>query len=170
MAKMTHAELLTEQLTDTRFWTLKLVADLKGDDWFHQPAAGVAHALWLCGHIASAQDTLVHTRCLGRAVLDTVFKAHFAIGAPVKAKGEHPFPSPQAVLAVMADVHEKTIVAVRAMGDDLFAEPAFAADGVTPHPHYRDKRGAVSHCVRHEAFHAGQIATIRRLTGKPFLR
>jgi len=167
---MTQAELLAEQLEVTRHWTLSLLADIDGDDWFHQPAQGVAHALWLCGHMTSAQDTLVHTRCLGSGLLDTDFKAHFTIGVPVKSKREHDFPAPERVLAVMADLHAKTVAAVRAMTDELLAEPAFGADGVTPHPLYRDKRGAVSHCVRHEAFHAGQIATIRRLTGKTFLR
>ena len=52
---------------------------------------------------------------------------------------------------------------------DLQSEPAFGKDGAV-HPHYTDKLGAVSHCARHEAFHAGQLATIRRLLGKPFLR
>ena len=55
------------------------------------------------------------------------------------------------------------------MDDALLAERAYGADGAR-HPHYDDKSGAVSHCNRHEAFHAGQIATIRRLLGKSFLR
>ena len=56
------------------------------------------------------------------------------------------------------------------MSDSLLDEPAFGADGKSPHPHYKDKRGAVAHCNRHEAFHAGQLAMIRRLLGKTFLR
>ena len=82
---MTQAELLAEQLVDTRDWTLKLLADLSGDDWHFQPAAGLAHPLWLCGHLASAQDTLIHTRCLGGGVLDSTFKSHFPLGAAVKS-------------------------------------------------------------------------------------
>ena len=167
---MTQAELLAEQLVDTRDWTLKLIADLSGDDWHFQPAAGLAHALWLCGHIASAQDSLIHTRCLGGGVLDRTFKSHFPLGVPVKSHQEHDYPSVEEVMATMADVQTKTLDTVRGMTDDLLAEPAFGADGKTPHPHYKDKRGAVSHCGRHEAFHAGQLATVRRLLGKPFLR
>ena len=167
---MTQSELLAQQLEDTREWTLALLADIDGDDWFHQPAQGVAHALWLCGHLTSAQNTLVHTRCLGSSVLEEEFKAHFMLGVPVKSKREYDFPTPDHVLTVMEDIQSKTVTAVRGMSDDVLSEPAFGADGVTTHPHYRDKRGAVSHCVRHEAFHAGQIATIRRLTGKTFLR
>ncbi|MGE3180446.1 MAG: DinB family protein, partial [Phycisphaerae bacterium] len=56
---MTNAELLARNLEGTRDWTQKLLADLQDDDWFFQPAPGMGHALWLCGHLAVAQDLLV---------------------------------------------------------------------------------------------------------------
>ena len=167
---MTQAELLAGQLDGTREWTLSLIYDLAGDDWLFQPAQGLAHALWLCGHLASSQATLIHARCLGEGILDGAFTAHFPIGAPVKSSSEHAYPPVNEVLAKMAEVHARTCEAIGRMTDAFLDEPAFAADGRTQHPHYRDKRGAVSHCSRHEAFHAGQLATIRRLLGKPFLR
>lgn len=166
---MTQAELLAGQLEDTRAWTLALVADLGGDDWIFQPAPGLAHALWICGHLASSQNTLVHVRCLGAGVMDDSFKSHFPIGRPVASVVEHDYPPIDEVLSTMTNVHRKTCEGIRGMGDDLLSEPAFGAEG-KPHPHYKDKRGAVSHCTRHEAFHAGQLATLRRLLGKPFLR
>lgn len=167
MASM--AEALAEQIDGTRAWTLKLIADLKGDDWFFQPAPGLAHALFLCGHLAASQHLLIHVRCLGRPILEEAFVRHFPVGAPVKATWQHEYPDREHVLRVMAETHEKTLDAVRQMSEALLEEPAFGKDGAT-HPHYRTKLGAVTHCGRHEAFHAGQIATIRRLRGKPFLR
>ncbi len=168
---MTNAELLAAQLDGTREWTMKLLADLTGDDWTFQPAEGLGHALWLCGHLACSQSLLVFVRCLGRpALVETEFAAHFPIGGAVKSADEHDYPPVELVLDTMKTVHEKTLAAIRGMGDVLLAEPAFAADGKSPHPHYRDKAGAVAHCNRHEAFHAGQIALIRRLRGKSFLR
>ena len=166
---MTQTELLADQLDGSRQWTLMLLADLDGEDWTHQPGPGLAHALWLCGHLASAQNTLIHVRCLGHGVLDEVFAGHFPIGEPVKPMGEYDYPSVKLVRKVMVEIHVKTVDAVRNMSDALLAEPALGKDG-QPHPHYSDKRGAVSHCSRHEAFHAGQLATIRRLLGKPFIR
>jgi len=166
---MTQAELLAEQLAGTRDWTLKLIADLDGDEWGFQAVAGIAHALWLCGHLATSQDTLIHTRCLEQPALDEAFRSHFPIGRPVASVAEHEYPSVGSVLATMADLHDKTRRAVAGMSDDLLDKPAFGAGGKA-HPHYHDVRSAVSHCCRHEAFHAGQIATIRRLLGKPFLR
>ena len=47
--------------------------------------------------------------------------------------------------------------------------PAFGKDG-GKHPHYDTKLEAIGHISRHEAFHAGQLATLRRLLGKSFLR
>jgi len=87
----------------------------------------------------------------------------------VKSAKEHDYPSVQTVLGTMTEVHAKTLAAVGGMSDALLAEPAYGGDG-KPHPHYKDKAGAVAHCNRHEAFHAGQIALIRRLLGKAFLR
>ena len=63
----------------------------------------------------------------------------------------------------------KTVETVRQLSDDMLSEPAYGKDG-TRHPHYDDKRGAIGHLVRHEAFHAGQLAMLRRLLGKSFLR
>ncbi len=166
---MSQSKLLAEQLDATRAWTLKLIADLKGDEWVYQPGPGLGHALWLCGHLACAQHLLVHVRCLGGGVLDESFTKHFPTGGAVKSAKEYTFPPVQTVHSTMDDVHRKTIAAVQRMNESVLAEPAFGGDG-KPHPHYRDKGGAVSHCVRHEAFHAGQIAMIRRLLGKSFLR
>jgi hypothetical protein len=167
---MTQGEMLAEQLDRTREWTLKLIADVRGDDWTFQPAAGLAHPLWLVGHLTCSQDLLVIVRCLNRpSTLDSAFKNHFPISGPVKSAREHDYPPVDAVLAIMGDMHARTLDAIRGMSDALLAEPAFAGDG-SIHPHYRDKRGAVGHCTRHEAFHAGQLAMIRRLLGKSFLR
>ncbi|TWT40370.1 DinB superfamily protein [Phycisphaerae bacterium RAS1] len=160
---------LAEQLHYTRDWTQRLLADFGEGDWGFQPAPGLAHALWLCGHLAVSQNVLIHQRCLGTSVVDDAFAKHFQIGGPVAGTSERPYPRVDDVRGVMEETHQKTLVAIRGMSDAALAEPAFGANG-SIHPHYRDKLGAVSHCSRHEAFHAGQLAMIRRLRGKSFLR
>ena len=82
---MGDTETLIESIEGSRDWTLKLVADLSGDDWTFQPADGLQHALWLCGHLASSQQTLVLMRCLGREKSDAEFMAHFPLGGSVKS-------------------------------------------------------------------------------------
>ncbi len=166
---MTTCELLADQIEKTRDWTLKLIADLEGDDWLHQPQPGFQHALWLCGHMACAQELLLFQRCLNRPVLDPGFLAHFPIGAEIKSAGEHDWPGSAVVLQKMDEMQHVTLETVAELDDNLLAEPAYGQDGAK-HPHYDTKLGAISHIVRHEAFHAGQLATIRRLLGKKFLR
>ena len=166
---MTAAKLLAEQIERTREWTLMIIDDLDGDDWFYQPGPGLHHALWISGHLAGAQDTLVFARCLDRPRLDEAFKVHFGIGGPVKSAAEHDWPSPRQVRAVMDEMQSATVQAVAAMPGTVLDEPAWGAAGAK-HPHYDNKRQAISHLVRHEAFHAGQLALLRRLMGKPFLR
>src|SRR5262245_25480251 len=124
---MKLADFLADQLDGSRNWTLKLIADLKGDDWIFQPAAGLAHPLWLCGHLASSENTLIHVRCLGgKVVIDAGFAEHFPIGGPVKSAREHDYPPVAVVLDTMKSVHEQTLRAIRGMSEALLAEPAFA--------------------------------------------
>jgi hypothetical protein len=166
---MTTGEVLAQQMRGTREWTLLLTEGLEGDDWLFQPRPGLQHALWLCGHVAVAQEHLVFQRCLNRQVLDPGFAEHFPIGGPIKSAQEHDWPAPAEVRVAMDQMEVAVEEAMKGMTDEFLAEPAFGKDG-TRHPHYDTKLGAMSHVIRHEAFHAGQLATLRRLLGKPFLR
>ncbi len=163
------ATLLAQQLDDARDWTRKLLADVREADWGFQPQPGLAHPLWICGHLAVSQNVLVHVRCLGVSVLPDAFAAKFTMGGPIKSLREWDYPSAEETRRVFDELHDRTLTAIGGMSDALLGEPAYGKDGA-PHPHYRDKCGAVTHTARHEAFHAGQLALIRRLLGKTFLR
>lgn len=166
---MKIGEILAEQIDGGRVWTLKLIADFRDGDWGYQPAPGLAHPLWTCGHLACAQHLLIFDRCLGKPFLDASFAANFPIGAAIRSFDEHAYPKPAEVLETMKTVHERTLAALRGIDERLLEEPAFGAGG-QPHPHYHNKLGVIAHCHRHEAFHAGQLAMIRRLLGRTFLR
>jgi len=161
--------MLADQIRRTREWTLKLLSDLEGAEWTFQPAPGLQHPLWIAGHLTCAQELLVFQRCLNRAVLEEAFLAHFAIGGEIKSTVQHDWPGAQLVRRRMDEMQTITEQAVAGMSDGLLAEPAFGKDG-SRHPHYDTKLGAMAHLARHEAFHAGQVAVIRRLMGKKFLR
>lgn len=166
---MTIPELLCDQVRRTREWTGMLIADLSGEEWTFQPAPGMAHALWLCGHLASAQETLLFNRTLDKSVLETAFKMHFPIGSPIKSAGEYDWPTPETVLSKMKEMQAASEAAILEIDVSILGEPAYGKDG-SKHPHYDTKVGAISHMTRHEAFHAGQLASIRRFLGKEFLR
>ena len=166
---MTTGQLLAEQMRGTRDWTLKLLVGLEGDEWTFQPRPGIQHALWLCGHLAVAQELLLFKRCLNRAVMDPALMPHFSIGGPIKSAGEYDWPAPQQVKATMGQMEAAVEETLRGLSDEFLAEPALGQDGAK-HPHYDTKLGAMSHMIRHEAFHAGQLAMLRRQMGKSFLR
>ncbi|MCG3137714.1 MAG: hypothetical protein HJJLKODD_01564 [Phycisphaerae bacterium] len=166
---MTLTSVLIDQLQRTREWTLKLLQDISGTDWTYQINPGAQHVLWLCGHLATSQDTLLFQRCLQREVLDPEFRRHFPIGGPIRSRTEYGWPAPELVLQKMADMQQSTISAIREIDPAILQEPAFGAQG-SKHPHYDTKIGAINHMNRHEAFHAGQMALIRRMLGKQFLR
>jgi hypothetical protein len=166
---MNVTDVLVEQLRRTREWTLLLLEGIEGTDWTYQPKPGVQHALWICGHLAVAQEALVFVRCLNKSVLDPAFKTHFPTGGDIKSAPQYDWPDPRVVRSKMDEMQRITESEVASLSEGLLAQPAFAADG-KPHPHYTNKLGAISHAARHEAFHAGQLALIRRLLGKKFLR
>ena len=166
---MTIPELLCDQVRRTREWTDMLIADLSGDDWTFQPAPGMAHALWLCGHLASAQETLLFNRSLDKSVLEAAFKLHFPIGSPIKSACEYDWPASETVLAKMKEMQAAAEEAILGIDVSILGDPAYGKDG-SKHPHYDTKAGAITHMIRHEAFHAGQLASLRRLLGKGFLR
>ncbi len=164
-----RAALLADQMEGSRDWTLRLLSDVDGEDWLYQPLTAGHHILWICGHLAVAEHLLVITRCLGGGPPDESFADHFPIGQPVKNAGEHDWPTTEAVLEKMDATHAEVIQAIRGMNSELLEKPAYGLNGAE-HPHYKTVAGAVAHCSRHEAFHAGQIAMLRRLRGKSFLR
>jgi hypothetical protein len=167
---MTRADLLADGLDGSRAWTLKLIADFDGEEWVFQPAPGAQHALWICGHLAVASDLLVTVRCLHRpALVSAGFSAHFQIGSNIPPAGEHTYPSVADVRTEMNRSHAAVLEQIRRLEDAQLDMPAYAGDG-TAHPHYATVAGAIMHAARHEAFHAGQLAVLRRLLGKRFLR
>lgn len=166
---MTTGQVLADQIRRTREWTLKLLADLQGHEWTFQPRTGLQHPLWIAGHLACSQELLLFQRCLKRSVLNPQFLAHFPVGGDIKSASEYPWPDLAAIRGEMDHMQQTTEETVASLTDELLAEPAFAGDG-SRHPHYDTKLGAISHLARHEAFHAGQLAMLRRLLGKRFLR
>ena len=162
---MEPADFLADELAKTRAWTKQLLADFSGEDWACQPGEGMFHAVWLIGHIAWAQHGLVAIRCFGEGPVVTAYADPFKIGstpAPVSRKA---YPAVDDLVAHFDRVQEDTLAKVRSMS----AEDLEASAG-KPHPMFTTKGGAVMHSTRHEAFHAGQIATIRRILGRAPLR
>jgi len=163
---MKQAEFLAEELIKTRGWTKQLLADFSGADWGYQPQPGMSHAIWLIGHISLAQHGLVAVRCFGEAPLESAYADPFKIGSTPLPVDQHTYPGAEELLTHFDRVQETVVAKVRGMSDEDLTAPV----GGKPHPMFTTKGGAVVHSTRHEAFHTGQIATLRRLLGRAPLR
>jgi hypothetical protein len=157
---------MANELTKTREWTQQLLEDFEGDDWGYQLKDELFHATWLVGHVAWAQHGLVMRRCFGEGPLDAAFSDPFKIGTTPGPVSGGAYPAVGDLLAHFDRVQEMVVDKVRGM---TAADLETTLEG-KPHPMFSTRGGAVVHSTRHEAFHAGQIATIRRMLGRSPLR
>ena len=165
---MNKAELLADRLQAARRWTLSLLNDIPESTWFDMSAAGHTHVAWQVGHLTASIVSLIHVRCLGRAFEDCLpadLREKFGIGSsPVADAAAHP---PAAEIRALFDrIHADAVAAVTEMTEADLSSPA----GGPPHPLFTTREEAVATAVMHEAFHAGQLALLRRLAGKGPLR
>ena len=132
------------------------------------PAPGINHVAWQVGHLAASQVALIHVRCFAKDYdhcAPAGFREKFG-------KGSSPLPDPSAYPAVadirvaFGRIQAEAIDLIAAMSEADLNNPA----GADPHPLFSTKQGAIATTALHETFHAGQIALLRRLAGKPPLR
>lgn len=165
---MSTLDLLIERLQTARKWTCNLLADIEEARWFDPPAPGAGHVAWQVGHLAASQVVLVHVRCFDRVYTDhlsATLRDAFGRGSkPVADRSAYPPISD--IRAIFDRIHREAIDLVSGMSA---AELDSATTG-DPHPMFSTKGQAIGMAAMHESFHAGQIALIRRLAGKPPLR
>jgi uncharacterized damage-inducible protein DinB len=159
-----------EQVSTVRRYTQDLLSHIEPELWFRQPTEGVTHVAWQVGHLAVAQYGLALKRVRGEQPADALLiPAEFrqAFG-----KGSIPQSDPaqnrsiDEIRSVLDSVHEQVLAELPALPDSVFDEPS----DTPPHPMFKSKQGAVIWSVQHEFIHIGQIALLRRLLGKEWLR
>src|SRR5262249_26314866 len=52
---MSRLQFAIEQITFARAYTVRLLENVKEEDWFRMPPGGVTHVGWQVGHLAMAQ-------------------------------------------------------------------------------------------------------------------
>jgi len=165
---MDMISLLLDRLQSARNWTNSLLEDVDESKWFDAPGPKLGHIAWQVGHLASSQIILVHMRCFGK---------EYAGCAPAEyqklfGRGSTPVADPAAyppisrIREFFSRIHGECLDMIAKMPTPELDKPA----GAEPHPMFTNKAGAIGMAAMHECFHAGQIAMIRRLMGKPPLR
>jgi hypothetical protein len=152
-----------------RHFTSQFLNDVGPEEWFWHPPGLVTHVAWQIGHLAAAQYMLCLQRLRGARDADQFlisedFLARFGRGS-TPASGAQNNPPQEEIRRVFNGVFEQSLAEL--------ADPSDADLDVPlpqPHPAFRTKLEAVEFCPMHEMVHAGQIALLRRLMGKPPLR
>jgi uncharacterized damage-inducible protein DinB len=146
------------------------IADLTPDEWFWQPTEGVTHVAWQVGHLALVEYHLLLKRIRGERAEDAQL-LHVDSYAKKYGRGSRPNRDREAnyggdeLKETLERVHAQAWAEMAAYTDDLLDVPL-----AEPHPRFSTKLEAIEFCSQHELLHAGQIALLRRLMGRPPLR
>lgn len=161
--------LAIDRLKFARQFTQQFLAGLTDDEWFWCPPGATTHIAWQVGHLAVAQYNLCLRRIRGRtpadeSLISDQFFDLFKLGSqPLADRAANP-PLDE-IRRVFADVHQLAVSELAGRSDAELDVPV-----EQPHPVFKTKLGAVEWSPQHELIHAGQIALLRRLMGKPPLR
>jgi hypothetical protein len=166
---MSPRESALERIRWSRKFTQQFLPDLSPAEWFWSPPQYATHVAWQVGHLAVAQYNLCLRRVRGRTAADEAlvsepFIEAFRFGSKPMCD-EAQCPPLGEIKRVFDAVHEQSLSELEKTSDAELDAPL--AD---PHPRFATKLGAVEFCSQHELVHAGQIAMLRRLMGKPPLR
>jgi uncharacterized damage-inducible protein DinB len=167
---MTLVQQAEAEIRAARTYVTHLLQDLDDADWFRQPHEGITHVAWQVGHLAVAQYRLTLERQRGERpedehLISSDFRRHFGKGStpdPVAANN----PTCDEIRQVFHGVYDRALEEIAAFTDaevdETVAPPA--------HPMFSTRLEALQWCSNHEFIHAGQIALLRRLLGKPPIR
>jgi hypothetical protein len=165
---MDTLKFLCDRLTVARGWTSSLLEDIDQSTWFNMPAPGINHVAWQVGHLAASQVSLIHVRCFAKdydRCAPPGFREMFGKGSTPNAN-PGAYPPLADVRAAFDRIQAEALDLIASMSESDLNSPA----GAEPHPLFSTKQGAIATTAMHETFHAGQIALLRRLAGKPPLR
>jgi len=161
---MKLGEMLAAQVERVRGFTLTIAKEFSDGDMMYQPKEGLNHPLWILGHIALSQDSLIRAMCCGKEKKRPDWAALFGMKTkPSADRGA--YPSREAILNEMAAIQRESVEALRAMPDEELFAPL--PKGVSGPPFLKMRADAAMLAISHEGMHQGQLLYLRRMLGKP---
>jgi hypothetical protein len=169
MSSRVRLEPAIDRLRRSRLFIKPFLADLRPEDWYWSPSQITTHVAWQVGHLAVAQYNMCLRRIRGRttgdeALISDGFIDAFKAGSKPEAEASKDLPLVE-IQRVFNGVHDQALAELADRDDAELDVPL-----EQPHPAFKTKLAAVEFCALHEMVHAGQIALLRRLMGKPPLR
>jgi hypothetical protein len=169
MASASRLETAIDRLCFSRLYTSRFLSGLTDDEWFWSPIEFTTHVAWQVGHVAVSQYNLCLRRVRGRIsgdekiIADSFIEA-FKLGSqPAADPADNP--PLNEIRRVFDAVHQQALSELATRSEAELDVPV-----EQPHPVFKTKLEAVEYAPSHELVHAGQIALLRRLMGKPSLR
>ncbi len=155
---------LIATIEHTRNQTLELVADLSDEQIVRQPAPGTNHPAWVLGHLLFVDGNFLALLGGQPPRLEPNWKEVYGAGSTPVADQARYKPK-QFYLDRMAKVHGQTLARLQSLTPADLAKPH-------PDPARRERFATLGHAVMlygtwHEAYHAGQLSTWRRVLGLP---
>jgi hypothetical protein len=169
MSNRSRLDAAIDRLKFARQYTNQFLAGLSEDEWFWSPRELTTHIAWQVGHLAVAQYNLCLRRVRGRTAADESlisdsFIDAFKFGSePIAERAGNP--PLEEIRRVFGEVFDTALVELTTRSDRELDVPL-----EQPHRAFNTKLAAVEYSPQHELVHAGQIALLRRLMGKPPVR
>lgn len=156
----TEAHVLTHLMDRTREGTLTYLAAMQGQDLhrvFTSEGKAFNSAYWLVAHLATSENGLLLASTQG-PFEKFWWAKHFTVGSSGLPPAE--CPPYEEVWNTFNTVHRKAIAHVATLDD-----AALNAPNPTKLPIGNTVRDVISHAIRHEGGHAGQLGWLCKLYG-----
>lgn len=156
----TEAQVLSHMMHRTREWTRYYLGGLKGQDphrRFVCEGKELNTVFWLVAHLATSQNGLLLS-ATGGPFEKFRWAKHFTLGAPGLPPADCP-PFDE-VWETFKAVHEKAVSHIATLSEEQLnaPNPTKLAIGTTV-------RDVITHAIRHEGGHSGQLAWLCKLYG-----
>ena len=160
---MTSKELIRINLDSYFAMTLQMVEDMKESATVFPTPNGGCHALWLLGHLAYSEGTIIQQFMLGGENPCADWKDIFGDGSEPESSADK-YPAFDNVMASLHEVHQKNMELFESLSEEDLNS---ASKGCPPEymPFFGTYRMCFNTLAGHYLMHRGQFADARRAAG-----
>ncbi|MDF1810109.1 MAG: DinB family protein [Phycisphaerales bacterium] len=162
---MNTIDYIKTSLITARKMTLELINDLKDEPLAQPTINGGNHALWILGHIAHTDSSLLNQMIQGQETCTLEhLKEHFAYSTQPSTDASI-YPSFDSLLKDYDTAHAEVIAYLDTITEDDLDKPSVGCP-----EDWKDFIGTVGKCLNvislHTTMHYGQLADIRKSLGR----
>ncbi len=161
---MESKDLLKLNLENCTSMILPMLEDMKDAPLTFPTSKGGNHPLWIAGHLAYSEGSLIQEMMLGQANPLADWKEIFSDGTEPSGDADK-YPPLDEVLAKLQEMHQATMALLDSMSEDDLDTPTKNCP-----PDYEEFFGTYRRCFQmiasHWLMHQGQAADARRMAGR----